>query len=95
MTPEATRFVEHFGLQDVRQCGSVLRVAPADYWMLANKWISEHPEGIEEQAQRKGGFLAQLDGFGIYLDADVAGTGRTIADDAEADMVQFFKGFEL
>lgn len=77
LTPDAVEFVGRFGLTDVCQIGSELRLGPADYWKLANQaaHLVVHPE--TDGTGKKPGFLATIGEFDCYLDNDVAGTGMT------------------
>lgn len=40
MTPEARSFVQKWGLKDVRQVGSALRLSPSDYWKFIAVWLA-------------------------------------------------------
>lgn len=92
MTPKAVDFVNRYNLTDVRQCGDALLLSPADYWKLANQVSDRFVR--EKQSEPAKGFLADVDEFHIYLDQEVAGTGRTASSDPSADFARLQQRYE-
>lgn len=70
--------VKKYEFTDARLVGDSIFVSAAEYWILANRTAHLFMRSAEEPGGLKG-FLTKLEGFHLFLDNEVAGTGITIS----------------
>jgi len=72
---EFRSFAAKHELTDARLDGDKVFISVADYW----KWANRAAASFVRPASEFAGFLHEIDGFQIYVDAELAGTGLTVA----------------